>query len=332
MSRPDPLATANPVGVRDLGPDAARAFLRQERSLLDALEGAGYAPVVTPTFELAAVFERGLGPVASDKGHGVLRFVDPQNGEVLALRSDITPQIARLVAGPMRHVPAPLRLCYAGRVFRLRQHVEFQHREIAQAGAELLGESTAEADTEVLSVCTRALRATGAEPVFLLGHSQVLEAALGAAPPEELVALMQRKDRAGVAGWAREHAPAAAPLLPLLIDLTGPAAAILAQAPRLSARCPALAAPLERLSKIAGALAATPAAPRVLVDLAAVAGFGYYTGFVFHAFVEGAGVPVAGGGRYDTLIGRYGRDLCAAGFAIDGEALAEAGGATCLAS
>ena len=51
-----------------------------------------------------------------------MRFVDPQNGEMLVLRSDITPQIARLVAGPLRDAPLPQRLSYFGRVFRLRQH------------------------------------------------------------------------------------------------------------------------------------------------------------------------------------------------------------------
>ncbi len=326
MSHPEPrpgvTSPATPVGVRDLTPAAAAAFIHKERLLLDTLRARGYAPVITPAFELAHVFERGLGA----PGAAVLRFVDPQNGDVLALRSDITPQIARLVAGPMAGVPAPLRLCYAGRVFRLREHREFQHREVAQAGAELLGLGGPDADLEVLELCLHALRAAGVSPVFSLGHSQLVPAALPAScrDPEALLAAVRRKDAAEVQALAGDGP------LRHLVRLAGPAQDVLPEAARLAAFYPSLAPPLLELRSLVERMSTQPA--EALLDLAAVGGFGYYTGFVFHAFAAGAGAPVASGGRYDSLIGRYGRDLCAAGFAIDGEGLAEAEGATCLAS
>jgi ATP phosphoribosyltransferase regulatory subunit len=318
---------STPVGVRDLTPELAASFYALQAILTRTLEGAGYLPVITPAFELASVFERGIGP---DDAARVLRFVDPQNGEILALRTDITPQIARLVAGPMRKAPVPLRLCYFGRVFRLRQHAEFQRREVAQSGAELIGLDGASADLEILGLCDRALDAAGpGGHVLSIGHVGIIHAALsrlslGPEARAEVETLLRRKDGAGVRSALRS---AGAPIeatahVASLVDLYGEPDHVLRAAAALES-VPGLAGPLAHLRAVASEL--TPKlGRRALLDLGEMLGFGYYTGLVFHAYLDGLGQAVASGGRYDDLLGKYGRPLPAAGFAVDGEVLTEA--------
>src|SRR6476661_6373621 len=103
------------------------------RQLAGVFEAWGYRRVITPVFEVADVLERGLG---HDARAAAIRFVEPGTGEVVALRPDITPQIARLVATRMADVPGPIRLCYEGAVMRLAG--EAGQREILQAGIELV--------------------------------------------------------------------------------------------------------------------------------------------------------------------------------------------------
>ncbi|MBT9559088.1 MAG: ATP phosphoribosyltransferase regulatory subunit [Myxococcales bacterium] len=318
---------ATPVGVRDYTPELADAFYTLQGELMAAFKGAGYTPIITPTFELAAVFELGIGPEDAAR---VLRFVDPQNGDVLALRSDITPQIARLVSGPMRHVAPPLRLSYFGRVFRLRQHVEFQRREVAQAGIELIGASGAAADIEVLRVCDSALAAVSPSPVVLsLGHVGLLRALLGRLPETvPLTALrerIRRKDRAGTLAILAEAGVSTADAAPIgaLVGMHGAPGPVLSAAAALAERVPALRPALAELEAVVSGLVPGLAC-ELLLDLGEMLGFDYYTGVVFHAYLDGAGSAVASGGRYDTLLARYGRDLPAAGFAVDGEVLTEA--------
>jgi ATP phosphoribosyltransferase regulatory subunit len=271
-----------------------------------------------------------LGP---DEAAKLLRFVDPQNGDVLALRSDITPQIARLMAGPMKDAELPIRLCYFGRVFRLRQHREFQRRELAQAGVELLGLSGPEADAEVLRVCADALTAAGVnERCFSIGHVGVLHAALEDLEVTEdeahsLRELLRKKDPAGIRGLGAKINidPDRIDLLANLCTLYGNADSVLEKASKLAAMPPGMDDAIQRIHAILTALGDHPCRAQALVDLGEMLGFGYYTGFVFHGYVPGYGQAIASGGRYDSLIAKYGRDIPAAGFAIDEEGLTEVG-------
>src|SRR5580658_2406238 len=96
-----------PAGMRDLLPEEAAARRDLARTMLDRFALHGYALVTLPVFEFAEVLERGLGTLDSAE---VLRFVEPESGEVAALRPDMTPQIARMVATRLRERPPPFRL------------------------------------------------------------------------------------------------------------------------------------------------------------------------------------------------------------------------------
>jgi ATP phosphoribosyltransferase regulatory subunit len=314
-----------PSGVRDFLPRAAARRVSLAEGVAGVFEAWGYARIITPVFEHADVLERGLG---GDARAAVIRFVEPGTGEIVALRPDITPQIARVAATRLADVEGPIRLCYEGAV--TRRAGELGQREILQAGIELIEAAEPEGDAEVLAVAAAALAVTGLPETRLdVGHVAPARCVLDAAPGLEaravLAAALGRKDRAGLRAAARGLPAEIAPLAEALGSLWGPAEATLARAEGLPWPEEVRRA-LGRLRAVLAAFAelADPPAPPLSIDLGDVRGFDYYTGIRFAGYAGGAPDAVLRGGRYDELIGKYGRAARATGFAIDVEALAQA--------
>jgi ATP phosphoribosyltransferase regulatory subunit len=313
-----------PSGVRDFLPRAASRRRALAAAVIEVFEAWGYARLITPMFECADVLERGLGAGARA---AAIRFVEPGTGEVVALRPDITPQIARVVATRMADVPGPIRLCYEGAVTRLVG--EQGQREILQAGIELVDAPEPEGDAEALAVAAASLARLGLPEVRLdVGHVAPAAFVLGAAPdPASRMMIsnaLARKDRAGLRAAARALPEGVAPLAEALATLWGAATPTLARARALPWPAPVHAA-LDQLAAVLAAFSelADPA-PDVTIDLGDLRGFDYYTGVRFAAYAGGAPDAVLRGGRYDELLGRYGRAARATGFAIDLESVAQA--------
>ena len=140
-----------PTGMRDHAPEAASARRRIVDGLLATFERHGFARVITPAFEYEEVLALGLGDAARA---ATVRFVEPSSGEVVALRPDITPQIARLIATRYRDEPGPVRLCYEGTVVRLERGARGQ-RELMQAGVEVAGVPGPEGDADAIALARR---------------------------------------------------------------------------------------------------------------------------------------------------------------------------------
>ncbi len=316
-----------PAGMRDWLPSEARALALLARRILRSFESFGYQRVTVPAFEYAEVLERGLG--ALDPAE-VLRFVEPQSGEVVALRPDMTPQIARLMASRLRDRPLPARVCYEGSVVRLRRQRARRKRQIPQAGVELLGASASEGDREVLEVAIAAVRAAGLTDFVLdLSHATVAGALLQVAPPEGragLIEALSLRDPALLTDRARGmqlDASVRGGLLALL-DLAG-GAEVLSRAQKQLEGTPA-AKGVKSLSALADWIQSQGLATRLFVDLADVRHSAYYTGALFQILAEGPGEAVVSGGRYDRLLERFGSPSPAAGFAVDLDNLAWAVG------
>jgi ATP phosphoribosyltransferase regulatory subunit len=230
-----------PSGVRDFLPRATARRRDLAEKVMAEFEAWGYARVITPMFECADVLERGLG---EDAKAAAIRFVEPGTGEIVALRPDITPQIARMVATRMADIPGPIRLCYEGSVTRLAG--DHGQREILQAGIELVDASDA-GDAEVLAVASAVLQRLGLEAHLDVGHVAAARYVLAAAPVADearhaLVAAISRKDRAGVRVAARALPADVAALASELVNLWGPAVPTLARARALAWPAPVLAA------------------------------------------------------------------------------------------
>jgi ATP phosphoribosyltransferase regulatory subunit len=308
-----------PSGLRDLLPDHSAHLAELSARLQDVFSRFGYRRLFLPTLERLEVVERGLSAAALAE---VLKFVEPGSGEVVAIRPDITPQIARLYAARPDALPSPARLCYDGPVLRAREARAGRPREVYQAGVELLGAGGPAADAEALVILARALERVGLRGAIVeVGHARFGQAVIEAARlPErargEAWDALSRKDEAALSALAakgRGPGPAR-DALPALATLYGDGA--LGRARALSRAVPETAAALEEI-EAALRLARRRGVREVAVDLGETRGLGYYTGITFAGYAPGAGSAVAQGGRYDALLARFGRPDPAIGFAVD---------------
>lgn len=315
-----------PAGVRDFLPRAAARRRGIAERLLATFEAWGYARIITPVFECADVLERGLG---DDARAAAIRFVEPGSGEVVALRPDFTPQVARLAATRLADLGGPVRLCYEGAVNRMvgAGHGALAPREILQAGIELIGADGLDADAEAVALAATAVAATGLVDLQLdLGHVAFAAEVLAALSPEvgaAVAAGLVRKDRAAVARAVAGAAPAIAACTLSLVELWGPLEDVVARARTAPWSAPTVAA-LDHLAALAARVRELAPGVRLSADLGLQRGFEYYTSLRFAGFARGAADAVVRGGRYDRLIGRYGRPAGAVGFAVDIEAVASA--------
>jgi ATP phosphoribosyltransferase regulatory subunit len=286
-----------PSGTRDVLPDELRELRTITGAMLGVFGGFGYGEVATPALEYEAVLTRG-DQAAADPAY---RLFD-EHGNVLVLRSDMTIPIARVVASRYAHAEVPLRFCYLQHAYRAVRRHRGHPREILQAGIELVGAPGPEGTAEAISVLCATLDAAGLTGYRVgLGDARLFERALA---------------RAGVD---------AAPVLPLLEarDFVGLERAV----PPELLRIARLRGGVEVLDGVAEAeplralyaLLAPEAAERVIFDLGLVRALGYYTGAVFEVYDAAFGSPLGGGGRYDELLGRFGRELPACGWALDVE-------------
>ncbi|HEU4366717.1 MAG TPA: ATP phosphoribosyltransferase regulatory subunit [Methylomirabilota bacterium] len=315
-----PVHTQLPKGARIYLPDEAARKRHVEARLFDVFRRWGYREIVTPSFEYADVLAAGTDVAVQEN---MFKLVDRETGRMLALRADITPQIARIVATRLRDEPKPLRLGYVTNVFRYDEPRVSHYREFYQAGVELLGLEKPEAEVEVLAMAIEGLRALGLERFQLdLGHPDFFRGLLeevkaDAAQQQELREALARKDAGTLERVVGEIAPPAhvGDALCALPALFGHAA-VLEQA-ATHARNERSARAVANLSEVYRLLTIYGLADGVLIDLGEVRGFDYYSGTYFEAYVAGFGASVAGGGRYDHMLGRFGFECPAVGFAFD---------------
>jgi ATP phosphoribosyltransferase regulatory subunit len=304
-----------PSGTRDVLPDETR----EVRAITDALRGVferhGYGEVYTPALEYESVLARADMADAQP----AYRVFD-ETGAVLALRSDMTVPIARVVATRYPTVDPPLRFCYLAHCYRGVRPQRGQPRELLQAGIELIGAPAPQGTAEALGVLCAALDSVGLEgykiglgdaslfPSLMesLGvHEQDRARLLGALVNRDFVALEQHLAGLDLSIQARE----------LLLDVPqrrgGP------EVLEASATTADAAANMRQVYE----LLEPRVAERVIFDLGLVRSIGYYTGAVFEVYDPALGAPIGGGGRYDELLGRFGRSLPAVGFALGVERL-----------
>lgn len=302
-----------PTGTRDVLPDE----MREIRSISDRLRGAfdraGYGEVWTPALEYEEVLTRG-DERAADAGY---RLFD-EHGRVLVLRSDMTIPIARVVASRLRDVAPPMRLCYFAHAYRAVHRGPGQSREFLQAGIELVGTPAPEGDAEVIGLVIAALEEAGLRRHRIgLGDGSLYRSVLEAleVPEEEREPLMEalsRRDLVGLGTRVRR------------LGLSGAASELLTTLPTLRGGPEVLdrahgpvARAADNLRACYELLAQQGVAEHVIFDLGLVRDLGYYTGVVFELYDPAVGFAIGGGGRYDDLVGRFGRPLPACGVALD---------------
>jgi ATP phosphoribosyltransferase regulatory subunit len=305
-----------PSGTRDFLPDEMRELRAMTERVREVFERAGYGEVYTPALEYEATFDR----ANMHASRPAYRMFD-EHGHVLVLRSDMTVPIARLVSTRYRDTEPPLRFCYFAHAYRGVRPQRGQSREFLQAGIELIGATSPHGTAEVVSVLCAALDAAGLETYRVgLGDASLyptLLDGLGVDPDrrERILTELVDGDFVGLEHEVRSLGvdPAAAKLLlhapqtrggpEVLEDLEGPLHAAVTG------------------MRAVHALLAPNVAERIIFDLGLVRSLGYYTGAIFQVYDPAYGVPIGIGGRYDELLGQFGRPLPAVGFALNVERL-----------
>jgi ATP phosphoribosyltransferase regulatory subunit len=290
-------------------PDEMRELRALTERLRTVFEDAGYGEVWTPSLEYERVLKTGDERAA---GAGYRLF--DEHGEVLAMRSDMTIPIARVVATRYGEAEPPFRFSYFAHAYREVERGAGQQREFLQGGIELIGVPAPEGEAEVISLCISALEQAGLGRHRLgVGDGQLYRRLLEAfdVPEERHLELLEALSRRDLAG------------LEMRVDqlgLPGRERDLLVRLPQLRGGLDVLErvdGPVEGLRTLHGLLEQRGVADRVIFDLGLVRELGYYTGAVFELYDPAVGFALGGGGRYDELIGKFGRSLPACGIALD---------------
>ncbi len=309
-----------PEGIEETLPEDARRLERLRRRLLDEFACWGYELVMPPLIEYIDSLLTGTG---RDLDLQTFKLTDQLTGRLMGIRPDMTPQTARIDAHYLKR-GAPVRLCYASSVLHTRPDEFGGSREPLQIGAELFGHKGAESDAEVLGLMVRTLALVGiTTPHLDLGHVGVFRGLARAAglQPEteaEVFAALQRKARGEVLALLQRDGVSTADgkRIAALLDLSGDAGVLDAARKEYASNSDVTRA-LDDLAAVARIVATYPGMPELRFDLAELAGYQYYTGIVFSAYVPRQGWAIAKGGRYDGVGRAFGRDRPATGFGTD---------------
>ena len=307
-----------PEGVRDIYNRECETKLAIQKKLSTVLHLYGYQDIQTPTFEYDDVFRKEIGSTSTKE---LYRFFD-REGNILTLRPDITPSVARAAATLFETEDFPIRLCYAGNTFT--NHTSYQGRlkENTQLGAELIGLDSIEADAEMLAMVVDGLKRTGLKEFQVnIGHVDFIQSLLEATGLEddemdEIRTLINNRNYFGVEEIldnrsVKESVKEAFHILPELMG--GPE--ILESAARIAPSAEARLA-VTRLQQIYKLLRLYKAEDHVTFDLSMSGSYGYYSGIIFRAYTYGTGDAVVRGGRYDHLLEKFGKSTPSIGCAI----------------
>jgi ATP phosphoribosyltransferase regulatory subunit len=320
MYDPNRIDAQLPRGVTDFLPDTADKIGYIQERIRRVFELWGFRRIITPLLEFEDVLALGIG---DDLRSRTFRFDDRQSGRMLAIPPDITPQVARIVATRMKGLPFPHRLCYQGRVLRHAELQSGRSREILQAGVELIGLESPEADAETIAMAIEVMQSLGFDD-FKLDIGQVeffrgimAEAGVDAETAWRIKSAIGKKDASAVGeilnrSKMQDSVKEAIVSLPRLFGDSK----VLAEAERVAINDRSKRA-LANISQVLEILSLYGLSDYLTIDLGEIRGLDYHTGITFEGFVGGVGEAVCSGGRYDDLMARYGVTASATGFAFN---------------
>ena len=305
-----------PQGMRDWLPGEASRKRELINQLLAHISLWGYEEINTPMLEYYQV----LQPDGNWEGAAqIYKFID-RNGEILALRPEMTLPIARVISSKLPQ-NYPWRLMYGGEVFRYEEIQTGKQREFSQVGVELIGAVGAEADSEILALAVESLRASGLDNFTIsLGHTGILKGLLESLAWEEtqlkqVRTLILEKDFVGLNKYLMSAGIKADKVKQLVGILTCQLTTEdLEKEWRNLPRGIAIA--LADLREIIRLLKVYDYESYIQVDFSTLRSQEYYTGMVFEIYTPGIGYPIGGGGRYDQLLQNWGNNCPATGFAL----------------
>lgn len=307
-----------PEGVRDIYKEECERKLTLQNHLHEIMKRYGYRDIETPTFEFFDVFSKEVGTTPS---RDLYKFFD-REGNTLVLRPDITPSIARAAAKYMGEETDPVRFCYMGNTFINNSSYQGHLKETTQLGAELIGDNSVDSDAEIIAMVIESLLKAGLKEFQVsVGHvnffeSLLKEAGITGEVADDLKHLISNKNTFGVEELLSERniREDLKQLFVHLPKLYG-GKEVLETAKSMTENEEALAA-LHRLEEMYEILSIYGVERYVSFDLGMLSKYMYYTGVIFRAYTFGTGDAVVKGGRYDQLLGHFGKDAPSIGFVV----------------
>ncbi len=316
-------------------PDGVRDYHGQELSdramicdrLRKVFESRGYTEVVTPVFEYFDIFNAERGSVSS---RNMFKFYD-NDGETLVLRPDFTPAMARCAAKYFNDSPVPVRLSYMGNTYVNSTGHRGKLREEMQAGAELSGDDSCYSDAEMLDMAAALFEKAGVHDYIIdvgdvrFFRGLLSEVDLSEEQKAKIKRLLSKKNFYRLTEVLAEYGidEKIAEGLAELAELYGDPAEVLSCAGKYDVNEDTHAA-IGRLQDILRAAECFGITDRIRLDMGMIGRMDYYTGMIFRAYADGAGEPVASGGRYDGLLAQFGRSVPAVGFGMSVDVLMQA--------
>ena len=307
-----------PEGVQDILFEECYTKREMEEAIRRLFRSCGYYEIETPTIEFYDTFsaEENLTPQET-----MFKFFDKQ-GRILVMRPEATIPVARVAATKLKDASYPLRFSYLGNMFRYNELGGGKYNEFTQAGVEILGISSTEADAEVISTAIQAVKAAGMQN-FQIDIGQVEffkglmeESRLSEQDAEQIRILIDRKDYIGIEELVKKHDMNSG-LKELILELPRLFGSndVLDRVAKITSNPRSLNA-LENLRQVLDILEDAGLGNYVSVDLGMVQSHNYYTGIIFRGFTYGVGFPILSGGRYDKLVEKFGKKCAATGFSI----------------
>ena len=313
-----------PEGLNDLLPEEVlkRRFL--ENKISQIFTQWGYQEIITPTFEFYEMLAKGAGSIMEKE---MIKFFD-RKGNIVALRPEMTTPIARVTSTKLKGETKPLRFYYISNVFRYDDLKTGNRKEFNQAGVELIGVNSKEADAEVIALAAECLKNSGLRNFFIdIGHINFFNGIMQSIKVKE-----ERKQEIKDAILNKNFV-----MLEKILsieDIKDEEKEFILKMPTLRGREEVLeeagkiisnrlsTSALKEIKEVYNLLRDYGLEEYILIDLGIIRDFDYYTGIIFEGYTDYLGFPVCGGGRYDNLCAKFGKDLPSTGFAIGIERLA----------
>ncbi len=307
-----------PEGVRDIyGKEYAEKLLVEEL-IHRRLNLYGYEDIQTPTFEFFDVFSKEIGTTPSRE---LYKFFDKE-GNTLVLRPDFTPSMARCAAKYFMDEDVPIRFCYLGNTFTNTGNLQGKLKEVTQMGAELIGDDSVEADAEMIAMAIEALLNAGLKEFQLsIGEIEYFKGLCKQAGLDDETELALREFISGKNIFGAENLLSEKGIdkkhCEMLLKTTEYFGSVefLSKAKETADNERSLKA-IERLEKLYQVLCEYGVEKYVSFDLGMLSKYNYYTGVIFKAYTYGVGDAILKGGRYDNLLGYFGKPAPAIGFVI----------------
>lgn len=315
-----------PEGLRDIYGEELEIKRMVTEKIRSEMHLYGYEDIQTPTFEFFDVFSKEIGTTPSRE---LYKFFD-KDGSTLALRPDFTPSCARCAAKYYMDEKEPIRFCYEGNAYTNTSSLQGKQRESTQMGVELIGDDSAFADAETIALLINSLQSAGlADFRISIGNAGYFRGICENAGIDEETEFSLREFISGKNFFAAEklleESGAGREVSRNLLGITELIGSqdALERAEEYADNETSMAA-VKRLRDVYEVLGQYGLEKFVSFDLSMLSKYNYYTGIIFKGFTYGVGDVIATGGRYDDLIGRFGKNSPAVGFMIPVDALLEA--------